>query len=285
VKIHLIANTLREDALEAARSTVSFLREHGVQTGTEGEIASLVGAPGLPQQELADCDLLISFGGDGTLIRGAHLASERGTPLLGVYFGRFGFVTQCQPSEIGAALSLFFDGQARVENRMMLQAQLIRSGVVVATLHSLNEAVLQRAATTRMLEFSVAIDGMTVTQYPADGVIVATPTGSTAYNLSAGGPIVDPQLQALVLSAITPHTLGARPLVLQPDSVIEMSVQTRGDAILSADGQSRLNILSGDQVRITRSNRVTRLVVIAENDFLSKLSEKLLWSHSLGDRE
>ncbi len=281
MRINLIANALRPDAITAARQTVAWLKQHQIETGAEGEVAAMIEATSVHPQELADCDLLISFGGDGTLIRAAHSASARGTPILGVYFGRFGFVTQCQPSEIGAALSQFFDGKSKIEDRMMIRTELWRNDVSVATLHSLNEAALQRAATTRMLHFGVIIDGQDLTSYPADGVIVATPTGSTAYNLSAGGPIVDPTVEAIIVTAITPHTLAARPLVLHPSSVVELSVETKGDAILSADGQSRLNMLSGDHIRVTRSDRVTRLITINEHDFLTKLSEKLDWGHSI----
>lgn len=283
MRINILVNTHREDAVEAARHTREYLVGHGIAVGSDREAAALIDVEPLAMESFADAKLVITFGGDGTLIRAAHLCSTLGTPILGVYYGRFGFVTQCKPNEIGAALSQFFDGKARIEDRMMVQTELIRSGQVVATMHSLNEAALQRAATTRMLTFEVMVDNERLTRYPADGVMVATPTGSTAYNLSAGGPIVDPRMQALVLTAITPHTLSARPLILRPDSVVRLSMQTRGDAVLSCDGQSRLHMLSGDEVRITRSPRMTRLVSVDEHDFLAKLSERLLWSQSLGD--
>ena len=142
---------------------------------------------------------------------------------------------------------------------------------------------MQRAATTRMLDFEITVDGKFLTQYPADGILVATPTGSTAYNLSAGGPIVDPRVDAMILSAITPHTLSARSLIFNPDSVIEITIETRGDAVLSCDGANRLQMLSGDRVRITRSPRVTRLVCVDEHDFLNKVSDRLLWSRPTGE--
>lgn len=279
MQINILVNGHRIDAITAAKQAVGYLRERDVRVGSDIEGSELIGVESVRADELANANLVITFGGDGTLIRAAHICSTLGTPILGVYYGRFGFVTQCNPADIGAALSLFFDGQARIEERMMLQAELIRNEQVVATLHSLNEAVLQRAATTRMLHFEVTVDGHMLTRYPADGVMVATPTGSTAYNLSAGGPICHPQLSAMLVTAITPHTLSARPLVLSADSVIDVRIETRGDAILSSDGQSRLQMLSGDSVRIRRSDRVTKLVTVDEGDFLVKLTEKLLWSH------
>lgn len=273
----------RPDAISAAGRAASLLKSKGVEVFSEPDAAAALQIHPVPLDAFAEADLVVTFGGDGSLIRAAQLCSEHGTPILGVYYGRFGFVTQCHPSEIGAALSQFLDGGVRIEERMMVQTQLFRNGREVATLHALNEAAVQRAATTRMLDFEITVDGKFLTQYPADGILVATPTGSTAYNLSAGGPIVDPRVDAMILSAITPHTLSARSLIFNPDSVIVITIETRGDAVLSCDGANRLQMLSGDRVRITRSPRVTRLVCVDEHDFLNKVSDRLLWSRPTGE--
>jgi len=278
VRIHLVVNLHRADAIEAAGKVYRSLQSKGVDFGAELDAAAHLPIPSVKPEDIGDCDLIISFGGDGTLIRAAHLCVCRSTPILGVYYGRFGFVTQCHPNEIGAAISSFLDKQAKIEERMMIQSTLIRNGKPIATLHSLNEAVVQRAATTRMLEFEITVDGQFLTSYPADGVVVSTPTGSTAYNLSAGGPIVSPQIQALILSAIAPHTLSSRALVLDPSSVIKVKMETRGDAILSFDGQSRLSMVSGDHVEISKSDRTVRLVTIDSLDFITKLSDRILWT-------
>jgi NAD+ kinase len=172
-------------------------------------------------------------------------------------------------------------GTAQIEDRMMLQTDLLRASKTVTTLHSLNETVLQREVTSRMMIFEVKVDGNPLTRYPADGVLVATATGSTGYNLSCNGPVLHPGVMALVLTAIAPHTLSARPLVLRADSVVEFSVRTAGDAVLSTDGQVRLHLLSGDTVRVRRSPRVTRLVSMGKDDFLLKLSRRLLWSQRI----
>lgn len=279
--INLLVNIHRTDAVEAAHGAAEWLHERGVTVGADVESAPRVGIEAVPDELMAQADLVVCFGGDGTLIRAAHLCSELGTPILGVYYGRFGFVTQCRQGELGACLSTFFDGHAEFEDRMMIQTDLLRGGQVVASLHALNEMVLQRAATVRMLTFEVTVDGHRLTSYPADGVLVATPTGSTAYNLSAGGPIMDPRIHALMLTAIAPHTLSARALVLAPEADVKFTLQTAGDAVLSADGQSRFHLLSGDEVRVTRSPRVTRLMCVDRDDFLIKLGERLLWSQGL----
>lgn len=281
MRIHLLVNTHRADAIEAAKSTVRLLYEHHIHVGADHESAPYLNVEGVIPTHMADADLVISFGGDGTLIKAAALCSEKGTPILGVYYGRFGFVTQCVGAETGVCISQFLDGQALVEERMMLQTDLLRGQEVIASLHSLNETALQRDITARMMTFGVTVDGCKLTSYPADGIIVATPTGSTGYNLSAGGPIVDPRVQAMVLTPISPHTLSTRPLVLHPESEVRLSLQTQGDAVLSADGQTRLHLLSGDEVRIKRSPRVTRLLSVDQNDFLIKLGDRLFWSQRL----
>lgn len=282
MRVHLLVNLHREDAVEAARSANRWLTSQGIHTAADDDSARhLLHISSVEDAEFGNADLVICFGGDGTLIHGAHLCSERGTPILGVYYGRFGFVTQASGNEVKACVHDFFDGRLEIEDRMMLQAELIRGGESVASIHALNETVLQRAADVNMLTFDVRVDGRHLTTYPADGVMISTPTGSTGYNLSAGGPIVDPKVQALILTAISPHTLGARPLVLQSSSEVEFRVTTRGEAVLTADGQTRFHLLSADKIRITKSPRVTRLVSVDKQDFLIKLSDRLLWSQSV----
>jgi NAD+ kinase len=281
VRIHLLANVARPDAIEAAHKAATWLCERGVTVGVDTDLAAQTGLEEVVESDLGVADLVVSFGGDGTLIRAAHLCSETGTPVLGVYYGRFGFVTQCTAADLGSCLSDFFDGKAKIESRMMLQTDLLRGGQVVATIHSLNEMVLQRSVTMPMMTFSIVVDGHDLTQYPADGVMVSTPTGSTAYNLSAGGPIMDPRVQALIMTALAPHTLSARTLVLHADSEIVLRLEARGDAVLSADGQTRLHLLSGDEVRVARSPRVTKLICVEKDDFLIKLGDRLFWSRGM----
>lgn len=281
MRVHLLVNYHRPDALEAAAGAARELKKRGATVAADPETARRLDLEPAHDHDFADADLAITFGGDGTLIRAASLCSEKGTPILGVYYGRFGFVTQCQSQELPDCLDSVLDKTAQIEERMMLQTDLVRNGKVVSTLHSLNETVLQREVTSRMMIFEVKVDGNPLTRYPADGVLVASATGSTGYNLSSGGPILHPGVQALVLTAISPHTLSARPLVLKADSVVEFSVRTEGDAVLSTDGYVRLHLLSGDTVRVSRSPRVTRLVSIGKDDFLVKLSERLLWSYRI----
>lgn len=281
MRVHLLVNYLRPDALEAASAAANELAARNCEVAADAETAKRLKVPIVPDTALADADLVITFGGDGTLIRAASLCSEKGTPILGVYYGRFGFVTQCMAEDVAACIEAVLDGSVKIEERMMLQTELLRASKPVSTLHSLNEMVLQREVTSRMMIFEVKVDGNPLTRYPADGVLIATSTGSTGYNLSCNGPILHPGVHALILTAIAPHTLSARPLVLRPESVVEFSVRTAGDAVLSTDGQVRLHLLSGDMVRVRKSPRVTRLVSLGHDDFLMKLSKRLLWSQRI----
>ncbi|CAN5476203.1 NAD(+)/NADH kinase [soil metagenome] len=281
MRIHLLANTYREDAIQAACDAAKWLGEHDVQVFAEEDTAKATKLPEVSSRDFRDCDLIVAFGGDGTLIKAAHLAEDSSTPILGVYYGRFGFVTQCTGDNVVEVLAQFLNGEAKFEERMMLQAELLRGGQTVLTLHALNEIILQRSATVRMITLGVIVDGHRLTNYPADGVILSTATGSTAYNLSVGGPILDPRVQAIILSALAPHTLSARPLVLRPDSEVRLDIESEGDVVLSADGQKRIHILTGDVVKLTRSPRVTKLLSVDSDDFLIKLGQRLFWSQSL----
>lgn len=286
MRVHLMLNPHRKDAVQAAEQTGAWLKKGGHDVATDSESGRHISLPAVSDEEFAVADLVVAFGGDGTLIRAAHLCSERGTPILGVYYGRFGFVTQCLGNEVRPCIQSFFRGDCPVESRMMVQAGLTRSHHAIADVHALNEIVLQRDASSPMMTFCVEIDGRQLTQYPADGVLVATPTGSTAYNLSAGGPIMDPRVEALAVTAIAPHTLTARTLIIAPHSEVKLAVKSSGDAVLSADGQARLHLLPGDEVTIRKSPRVTNLVSVERDDFLIKLSQRLQWSQSmLGEHE
>ncbi|MDR3688566.1 MAG: NAD(+)/NADH kinase [Fimbriimonas sp.] len=284
MRVHFVGNAYREDALAAVVDTAHWLKSKGIAAAVDTETGRHVKLPVVSSVEFGDADLAVAFGGDGTLIRAAHLCAVSGTPILGVYFGRFGFVTQCTGENVRSCIQSYLDGAAIIEDRMMLQAFLSRADQEIAEIHALNEIVLQRDVTARMMTFEVAVDGHNLTRYPADGVLISTPTGSTGYNLSAGGPIIDPTVEALVLTAVAPHTLSARTMILRSDSTIHLTVGSRGDAVLSADGQTRLHILSGDQIRVTRSPRVTRLVKIDKYDFLIKLGQRLFAGQGmLGD--
>lgn len=258
-----------------------WLHSNTIDVGVDIDSARFLPLPVVQPQEFGIAEAVVAFGGDGTLIRAAHLASELGTPVLGVYYGRFGFVTQCRGDQVACILEEYLEGRVPTESRMMIKSVLMRGSNRVATLHSLNEVVMQRSVTGKMMTFEIDVDQCRIANYPADGVVVSTPTGSTAYNLSAGGPLLEPTMQAFALAALAPHTLSARPLVLRPEAEIRLRVQSDGDSVLSVDGQNRLHLLNGDEVIINRSERVTNLMVVEKQDFLIKLGQRLFFSQSM----
>jgi NAD+ kinase len=281
VRVHFIANVHREDAVHAARGTIEWLRARGAELASDPESAPALGLESSKAGELGNADLMLSYGGDGTLIRAADVCSAFGTPILGVAYGTFGFVTQCKGEDAHAVLKRFFEGERNFDERMMIQADMVRGGSSVVTVHALNEVTVQRSVKTKMMVFRVSVDGVKLTSYPADGVLVATPTGSTAYSLSTGGPIVDPQMHALVLSAIAPHTLSSRPLVLHAESTVDLALIRGDEAVVSVDGQLKLHMLAGDHLQVKRSPRVTRLIGVEKADFAKKLNALLFWSQSI----
>ena len=281
MRVNMLVNTLKPEAVAGAAAAVKFLKARSVEVGSTPDCSSLIDALPVSRDKLAAADLVTTFGGDGTVLHAAQLCSELGTPILGVHFGRFGFVTLCAPNQVPEYLGSFLEGKGFFDERMMLRTDLIRSGSVVTTLHCLNETVMQRSSSGTMLNVRVSVNGLELTSYPADGVMVSTPTGSTGYNLSSGGPILHPGLNAMILTAVSPHTLSARPLLLETSSTVSLELQTSGDAAISVDGMSKIHLFQDDRVDVTKSSRVTKLFAMDHSDFLRKLSDRLFWSKGM----
>jgi NAD+ kinase len=247
----------------------------------ERETARAAGAglPGASREELARrCDLVVVFGGDGTLLSMARVVAGRRASLLGVNLGTLGFLTEVPVAELLPTLSQVLAGRYTVDRRMMLEARVVRRGRRLPSLSLLNDIVINKSALARIIDLSISVDGRPVSLYKADGLIVSTPTGSTAYSLSAGGPIVDPSLQAIVLTPICPHTLTNRPIVLPDSSRIEVRLDTPDeDVYLTLDGQVGVPLQCGDVVRVRRAAGWLRLVQPLERDYFAVLRRKLKW--------
>jgi NAD+ kinase len=228
-----------------------------------------------------ECDVMLALGGDGSMLHAARLLGDGGIPLAGVNTGTLGFMTCAAADRLEEVLESLTQGDYRVDERRMLQAEICRGGDAPLVKHALNDIVVARGESGRVVSLDLAVDGRPVTTYICDGLIVATPTGSTAYSLSAGGPIVSPDTPAIVVSVICPHTLTSRPLVLPDTSVIEVSVRRAAAPLLvSVDGQDDAGLQVGDRVRIVRSERVTRIVLLRDHDAFAVLRRKLGWSGS-----
>jgi NAD+ kinase len=230
-------------------------------------------------------DLLVTLGGDGTLLRGARLLESRPIPILGINLGRVGFLTTATPETMEDALDAVARGDYQLETRRTLQSRIVgpdgseRMGEL-----ALNDVVVHKAGVARVIAVKVFVDGEEVSQYSADGIIVATPTGSTAYSLSAGGPVVVPGVDALVITAICPHTLAVRPIVVPGSAKISLDVIPPwiDDVLVSYDGQVGSNLVFGDRVIVNRAPAAVRLVRLGKEGFFARMRRKLHWGDLSG---
>ena len=264
----------------------SWLRERGLVPIYEHETATLAGAPSAtaPSRDdlPRDVDLVIVLGGDGTLLSMATRIAQTGRdiPILGVNFGSLGFLTETRIDELYSTLDATVSGTATFDERVMLAADAHRGGKQFDSRVVLNDVVFTKAALSRIIELVVSVSSGTVTTVKADGLIVASATGSTAYNLAAGGPIIHPRVDAIVLTPIAPHTLTNRPIVIPGGEVIEVRphVDDEADEIfVTYDGQSGYPLRKGDHVRIRTSDRRLRLVKAPARNYFELLREKLKW--------
>ena len=276
-RIGIFPNLDKDNALELTGQLVNWLEERGIQAGLAADIAGLLKREdlSLPNWD-APLDLVVVLGGDGTLLNAAKAVALSGTPVLGVNLGHLGFLTEVETGDLFSSLPRVIQGDYKVEERMMLDAEVIRAGRPVAKFLALNEVVLTKGSFARLVRFEVEIDGGSVDTYSADGVIVSTPTGSTAYSLSAGGPIVTPDLGVMIITPICPHTLYWRSLVISSDREVKIRVDmAHPETMLTVDGQVGYGLERGDEVNVTRTAVTARLVRTSNRSFFSLLRSKL----------
>lgn len=270
--VGLVLHHERPEVADAARELAAWLTAEGHEVRLPEPDAARAGVElgAVPVDALADgLDLLFSLGGDGTMLRALDLVAAAGVPVLGVNFGQLGYLTEVEPDAVRPALERFFAGDHAIEERMMLAVRLdAPSGSVdVDATHALNEAVLEKSAMGHTVRLDVTIDGNFFTPYAADGLIVATATGSTAYSFSARGPIMAPTLRAMLLTPVSPHMLFDRPLVLEPSTEVRIEVSGHRPATLSVDGRGVGVLQGGDAVVCTAADFSARLVTFGPRDF------------------
>ncbi|HWW83392.1 MAG TPA: NAD(+)/NADH kinase [Vicinamibacterales bacterium] len=280
-KSHLRAATPHLVEIEA------WLRNRGVEAIFETATAALMPpAPSarliLEKEEIArTASMVVLLGGDGTLLSMADCIGATGSsaPILGVNFGSLGFLTEVTLPELYPSLEAALTGQARIEERMMLRSTTLREQGAHTDHIALNDVVINKAGHSRMIDLSVSIGDEFITRIKADGLIIATPTGSTAYNLAAGGPIVQPNLDALLITPIAPHTLTNRPIVIPAASTIRIQpiMDGRDDVHVTMDGQTGFRLQAGDEIRVCRAERLLRLIRPSTRSYFEVLREKLKW--------
>jgi NAD+ kinase len=236
-------------------------------------VTAAAGRAELPGQ----VDLLIILGGDGTLLSMARAVGDLGVPLLGVNLGGLGFLTATTLDEMFPALEAYLAGHMAIEERMLLAARIVRNGQPLGEYAALNDIVITKSAMSRIIDLSVSVEGRYATAYRADGLIISTPTGSTAYSLSAGGPILFPTMDAVVLTPICSHTLTNRPIVVPGTDRIEVTLLADQEVMATMDGQVGVGLREGDTVEIRKASSRIRLVRFPQKDFFSVLRTKLKW--------
>lgn len=274
--VTLMTNLAREGAASQAVELAGWLEADGHSVRLPEADAAALGLESTAYEVDAlgvGCDLAVSLGGDGSMLRSVGLVADHGVPVLGVNHGNLGYLTEVEPDGVKEAIGAFFAGEHQIEERMRLDVEIVTSsGRTVA--RALNEAVLEKIHNGRTVRLSVSIDGEYFTTFAADGIVVATPTGSTAYSFSVRGPIVDPGYRALLLTAVAPHMLFDRSLVLSPESEIRVEVLADRPSELAVDGVESARLDPGDAIVCTTSSKPALLVTFGRRDFHGILKSK-----------
>lgn len=284
-RVLVLAHTGRPEARRVAAQLVRALREHDVIVRLLDSEAAELGLTACDDLEVApaderlgaDCELAMVIGGDGTLLRAVELTHPVGTPLLGVNLGHVGFLAEAEAEDVDSTIAAVLDRHYVTEDRITLEVDVFHRRELVARTFALNEASVEKAARERMLEVVVEIDGRPLSRWGCDGVVCCTPTGSTAYGFSAGGPIVWPSVEALIVVPISAHALFARPVVVGPDSEIAVEVLARAEShgVLWCDGRRTFELPPGARIEVRRGTAPVRLIRLHEAPFTDRLVRKL----------
>jgi NAD+ kinase len=223
-------------------------------------------------------DLLVVFGGDGSLLRTVHFMENFDIPVLSVNMGTLGFLTEVKASDVEKALQWFLDGKYRIDERLLIRGTVMRKGRRVFSHRALNDVVIARDALARIVKLKTMVDGVLLTTYTADGLIISTPTGSTGYGLSAGGPIVFPTMDGMILTPIAPHSFTQKPIVIPGEKRLSIEMETANDRVyVTIDGQTGFHLKDGDFVKIKESSKTVKLVCFAGSSYYKTLRNKLGW--------
>jgi len=277
--IGIICKTGIPESVEILRKLLPWLKQRGFETVVDSDIASVLNITGCPRPQIpARSDMIIVLGGDGTMLSVCRLVGEQETPILGVNIGGLGFLTEVRKEEIYDVLGKVLEGGCPVEERIMLEAHVFRNNKSVADYVAMNDVVVNKGALARIIDLETYIDRDYVTTFKADGLIVSTPTGSTAYALSAGGPILYPTLKSIILAPICPHMLTNRPIVLPDNVLIEMVLRSSAeDVFLTVDGQVGFSLNLSDIIEVKKSPFKTKLLTPCGKNYFQILRAKLKW--------
>lgn len=280
MRFGVTANIRRIGAAETIASILNWAKSSGHQLVLAEELRSVATdhSAFAPASELpSQVDCIVSMGGDGTILAATRAVGSAGTPILGINLGSLGFLTQRTPAQLVVSLEAIVAGKYQIEERMLLKAVTSgRSKIEVP--YALNDVVIDRGSSTRLLDINLRVNGEDVVTYKADGLIIATPTGSTAYSLAVGGPIMHPKNEAMIAAPIAPFSLTTRPMIFSGDDVLELQLLLRPEeGHLTLDGQVGIPVRSGDVIRITRAEHRIKFITFPENTYYQLLRNKLHW--------
>ncbi|HEX6903263.1 MAG TPA: NAD(+)/NADH kinase [Thermoanaerobaculia bacterium] len=277
-RVGIVAKAGSRDAVHTAHELAVWVRRRGLEAVLDEATLQGHGVHGSPSfQPGASCDMVVVLGGDGTLLSVARNLPWS-VPILGINLGYLGFLTEVGRGELYPAMVNILEGRFAIEERSLFDVELVRAGGGTSHYRVLNDAVVTKSALSRIIELTLKVDGHLIARFRADGLIISTPTGSTAYNLSAGGPIINPLLPVAVLSPICPHALSLRPLVVPDVGPIEVTLETRREEVfLTLDGQEGASLAYRDTVRVSRSAATVRLAKVSDRSFYDSLRGKLRW--------
>ncbi len=280
-RVGLFGNPLKSDLPDAVRTIGDLCSSAGVEVFASEDLAG--GVPSsisiLPNEDLIEkVDVVIALGGDGTMLRASRVLGLSGVPLLGVNLGSLGYLTDVPLEELSAAVEQLIAGKFHIDTRSRVYCSVWREGNKIATAGALNDLVVNMGPLPRALDMELLMDGDSLGRFLGDGIIVSTPTGSTAYNLSAGGPICQSTVNCLLVAPICPHSLGMRPLIVASDTKIELLLHHTGEgAVLTADGQRTNTLASGDRLAFREAHREVNLVKFPDSSFYRVMRHKLNW--------
>jgi NAD+ kinase len=277
-RIGVVAKKGEPEAIEAVRELLRLLEGRGSEFFVESEVASVLKIKGYQRKDIPSmADIIIVFGGDGTLLGVARLVGNLGIPILGVNLGGLGFITELSRDEVRGNIEMIFSEKCCFEERIMLSADVYRERKRIVQHNALNDVVLNKSALSRMVELDININKQYISTIRADGLIISTPTGSTAHSLSAGGPILYPTLESFLMTPICPHTLTSRPIVLPDIFTLEIKIKSGEDVYLTLDGQAGFPLKIDDSVRIKKADYKTKFLLLHDRDYFKILRTKLKW--------
>jgi NAD+ kinase len=280
-RIGITSKPKKPEVRDIVTPLVHWLHDRSIEVLVDKETGSTLDSPEkcVTRNEMPSrVDLIIVLGGDGTLLATARALNGKPVPLLAVNLGGLGFLTVITRDELHSTLDRVLGGDFRTERRVQIEAEVMRAGEVISSFLALNDVVLNKGAIARVLDFDVRVDGQFISSYKADGLIVSTPTGSTAYSLAAGGPVIAPSVEAFIVTPICAHTLSNRPIVLPDSAQIEVKVKSYGESVyLTVDGQVGVALRSEDAVHMRRASSVVELIQSPQKNYFEILRQKLKW--------